>query len=150
MCRQKGQMRTSTRAHRLLVIFSEAPLCGTASRRVRRSSFALVCSGSQQQRRRGAAFRVSTYHGLGAKSEGRNAGRGRKQRGTETSLTHGVTNKVNTTSMTAGGRLFPPSSQRFNRSANGMSLRFRPTRSELEQTVRVSNNDSLRHKHRER
>lgn len=55
-------------------------------------------------------------------------------------------NKVNTTSMTASGRLFPPSSLRFNRSANGME----PTRSELEQTVRVSNNDSFRHKHRER
>lgn len=34
------------------------------------------CAESQQQNRRGVALSVSTYHCLGAKSEGRNAGRG--------------------------------------------------------------------------
>lgn len=49
------------------------------------------CAESQQQKRRGVALGASTYHCLRANSEGRSAGRGEKQKGTETSLTHSST-----------------------------------------------------------
>lgn len=51
---------------------------------------------------------VSTYHHLGAMlGGGGNAGTGEKQRGTETSLTHSITNQVSTSNIvTASERLF--------------------------------------------
>lgn len=63
----------------------------TGQRNVNVKFLICPCAESQQQKRRGIALGASTYHCLRANSEGRNAGRGEKQKGTETSLTHSFT-----------------------------------------------------------
>lgn len=84
LCRDEGQMRRTDAE-------SASDSVVMWSRDLAKVTLPICPRADSQQSRGGSALGAGTYHCLGANSEGPNAGRGEKQKGTETSLTHSVT-----------------------------------------------------------